>query len=436
MGIWNGQWRPAWSGDFTTDANINLQISSANICNMPEAIDSYMKMLERIAPDWEINARKLYGCRGYLAGTRTSGRRGLHTHFHVSFPGHFWLAGAEWLLLPCYEYYQVSGDIAFLKNRLLPMMEKIALFFEDFLTDKDENGHLFFTPSYSPENSPANINVQATVNATMDIAAAKEAFTHLIAVYKVLGIKPDKVVQYEGLLKQFPPYLVNEDGALKEWAVPDLQENYNHRHVSHLYPVWPGLEINPEETPELFKAATVAAEKRGAGNASAHGLTHMALIGARLKDPALVSKNLRFLLTNDFLYNGLFTSHNPHLRIFNSDALNSFPAVISEALIFSRPGFIELLPAWNETLPAGIITNQLCRTQAKIDILSWNMDKGVVECTISSLKEQDVELMLRHYDAEWKIQGEKESVIIKKGESEKVHFNKGEKKKILIKIKR
>ena len=431
MGIWNGQWRPAWSGDFTTDANVNLQISSANICNMQEAIYSYMKMLERVAPDWEINARKLYGCRGYLAGTRTSGRRNLHTHFSVGFPGHFWLAGAEWLLLPAYEYWQVSGDTAFLKQRLLPMMEKTALFFEDFLTEKDKNGKLWFAPSYSPENTPANIKVQASVNATMDIAAAKEAFTHLIDVYTELGIKPEKVKQYRELLEQFPPYLVSEDGALKEWATPDLQDNYNHRHVSHLYPVWPGLEINPEETPELFRAATVAAELRKPGNYSAHGLTHMALIGARLKNPQLVSRNLRYLLSMDFLFNGLFTSHNPNLHIFNSDALNSFPAVISEELVFSRPGFIELLPAWDKSLPAGSITNQLCRTRAKVDKLSWNLEKGVVECTISSLRDQDIDLMLRHYDAEWKIGGEKKK-LLKAGEMTKVHFKEGEKKKIRL----
>ncbi len=432
-GLWNGQWRPAWSGDFTTDANLNLQIASANICNLPEAIDSYLKMLERIAPDWEINARKLYGCRGYLAGTRTSGRRNLHTHFNVNFPGEFWLAGAEWLLLPAYEYYQVTGDTAFLKQRLLPMMEKTALFFEDFLTEKDSTGKLIFVPSYSPENTPSNISTSGTINATMDIAAAKEAFTHLITVYKELGIKPEKVKQYEELLRQFPPYLVNSDGALKEWATPGLKDNYNHRHVSHLYPVWPGLEINPEETPELFKAAVVAAKKRGHGNASAHGLTHMALIGARLKDPKLVSDNIRFILTHRFLFRGLFTSHNPNHRIFNADALNAFPAVISEALLFSRPGFIELLPAWDKTLPSGYITNQLCRTQARADSLAWNLKKGTVSCVVTSLKDQEIELMLRYYNAVWNIDGKE--IFLKAGEIYKTRFDKGEKKEITIKLK-
>ena len=71
MALWNGEWRPAWSGDFTLDANLNLQISSANLGNLKESIDSYMKLLERISPDWETNAKKLYGCRGFLSGTRT-----------------------------------------------------------------------------------------------------------------------------------------------------------------------------------------------------------------------------------------------------------------------------------------------------------------------------------------------------------------------------
>lgn len=431
MGIWNGQWRPAWSGDFTTDANVNLQISSANICYMPEAIDSYMKMLERVAPDWEINAGNLYGCRGYLAGPRTSGTRGLHTHFNIQFPGHFWVAGAAWLLAPCYEYYLVSGDQEFLQ-RLLPMMEKTVLFFEDFLTEYDVNGHFFFAPSYSPENRPSNQKVHASVNATMDLAAAKEAITNLVIIYNELGIKTKRKQQLEEMLHKFPPYLINEDGALKEWAADDLEDNYNHRHVSHLYPVWPGHEINPEETPVLFDAATIAAQKRGSGNESAHGLTHMALIGARLKQPDLVSKNLLFMLSNKFLYSGLFTSHNPNLRIFNSDALNSFPTVISESLVYSRPGFIELLPAWKEDQAKGKITNIPCRTQALVKELSWDMKEGSVVCTVFSKKKQEINVMIRRSDSVWNENGERKPV--RKGESLMVSFEENETKTFLIKM--
>ena len=356
MGIWNGAWRPEWSGDFTTDANINLQIASAAIGDLPEAIDSYMTMLERIMGDWEINAEKLYGARGYLAGTRTSGRRNLHTHFNISFPGEYWLAGAEWLLMPCYDYYLVSGDEIFLKERLLPAMKKTVLFFDDFLSEKDTNGNYIFVPSYSPENSPSNIKLQGSINATMDIAAAKESIQNLIAVCEKLNIEKENIPKWKELLDKIPPYLINEDGALKEWAIDNLSDNYDHRHISHLYPLWPGFEINPEETPEMFEAARIAFSKKGRGNNSAHGLMHGALIASRLKEADKVYNNLLFMLTNNYLFSSLFTSHNPNLHIYNADALNSLPAVILEMLVYSCPGVIELLPACPEKLNKGKIT--------------------------------------------------------------------------------
>ena len=434
MGIWNGQWRPAWSGDFTTDANINLQISAANIGNMREAIMSYMLLLERIADDWEINARKIYGVRGYLAGTRTSGRRGLHTHFNVSFPGHFWLAGAEWLLLPCFEYYQVSGDCEFLEQRLLPMMEKTALFFEDFLIEEDENGYLIFAPSYSPENQPKNQKVQASVNAVMDIAAAKEVFTNLIAIYEEWEVKPEQIKKYLEMIAKIPPYLINEDGALKEWAIDDLEDNYNHRHVSHLYPVWPGHEINPEDSPELYEAAIIAMNKRGKGNMSAHGVMHSALIRARLKMPEEVYKNTLFLLTNNFIYNGMFTSHNPNLHIYNSDALCSLPAVILESLIYSKPGLIEILSGWDDRMPSGKISNVLCRTNAIVDELSWDMANGQVKVKLTSDKAQDIMLMLRNRNGKLVNISSGKQENLNNNSTATISFQSGETKEFLIEM--
>ena len=129
----------------------------------------------------------------------------------------------------------------------------------------------------------------------------KEALTNLAWLCRDLGIEPDTVERCERMLDELPAYLVNEDGALKEWSWPGIEDRYDHRHVSHLYPVWPGHEISPEDTPGLFAAAKVAAQKRGRGNGSAHGLAHMALIGTRLKDAQLVYDNLLFMLRGDYL---------------------------------------------------------------------------------------------------------------------------------------
>ncbi|GAF11446.1 large secreted protein [Bacillus sp. JCM 19045] len=154
VGIWSGEWRPPWSGDFTTDANVNLAISSASLGCLPEALESYFHLIEKIVPDWRINARTMYGCRGILAGSRTDGNHNIHTHFDVDWPLGFWTAGAAWLIMPYYEWYQVSGDDAFFRNRALPLLKEVALFYEDFLTEEDDQGYAMFIPSYSPENTP------------------------------------------------------------------------------------------------------------------------------------------------------------------------------------------------------------------------------------------------------------------------------------------
>lgn len=403
MGIWNGEWRPAWSGDFTLDANINLQISAANLGNLPEGIQSYTRLLERVAPDWEVNAKNLFGARGYLSGTRTSGRRNLHTHFSTNFPGHFWTSGAEWLLYPSFEYFLTSGDTAFLE-RIYPMMKKTALFFEDFLTEVDENGKYIFTPSYSPENHPLDQESGTTVNASMDIASTKELLTNLIYSARILGIDSTEIPKWQGMIAKLPPYLINEDGALKEWAHASLQDNYDHRHVSHLYPVWPGLEINPDEDLEIYNAALKAADLRGRGNGSAHGLSHMALIGTRLKQADLVYGNLQFMMSKHYLYTSLFTSHNPG-RIYNADMLCSLPSVMMEMLIFSKPGEIELLPALSEKIESGSITGIKCRTFATVDQLEWDYSKGRCKAEISSLNNQTIKITYRKGIKSMKVNG-------------------------------
>ncbi|MCM2372905.1 glycosyl hydrolase family 95 catalytic domain-containing protein [Aporhodopirellula aestuarii] len=402
MGVWNGDWRPEWSGDFTLDANVNLQISGANLGALPEAIASYDRLVMGVVDDWRTNAKKLFGCRGILAGTRTDGRHNLHTHFSPTFPGHLWLSGAQWMLLPMVEHYETTGDEVYLKERLLPLMKEVALFYEDYLTERDEIGDRMFVPSYSPENHPGNSKSPAAINAAMDIACCKEVLTQLIAFKDIGELSDNEIQRYTSLLEEMPDYLINEDGALKEWAHPDLEDNYDHRHVSHLYPVWPGHEIDPDDTPELFAAATEAARRRGRGNGSAHGLAHMALIGARLKDADLVEGNLRFMLSRGYLSPSLFTYHNPG-RIYNADMLHSLPAVVIEMLVHSKPatqsqnGVIELIPALKETpaLAVGEIRGVRCRNQTTVESLNWDLPRSNLQLKLVSPVRQVLDIRVR-----------------------------------------
>lgn len=404
MGIWNGDWRPDWSGDFTLDANVNLQIAGANLGNLPEAMTGYSHLVNSLVSDWKINAKNLFGCRGVVSGIRTDGRHNLNTHFSTKFPGHLWTAGAQWMALPMWEHYQTTGDQAFLDDELLPLMKQIVVFYEDFLTETDALGKRIFAPSYSPENHPSNTGCPAAINATMDLACAKQAIVNLI---EVLGADDHQsnvntltAERCRSLMSSLPPYLINDDGALKEWASPSLDDHYDHRHVSHLYPVWPGHEINPEDTPQLFAAAEVAARKRGRGNGSAHGLAHMALIGTRLKDAGLVGGNLRFMLSNDYLLRSLFTFHNPG-RIYNADMLHSLPAVVMEMLIYSKSGGantlseIELLPALPSELRRGKIQGVCCRNQVVVKEFDWDIESGEANVILHSKVDQVIRLRVR-----------------------------------------
>jgi alpha-L-fucosidase 2 len=393
-GIWNGQWRPARSGGFILDGDLNLQMAGANIGNMCEGTKSYTNLITALLPDWRTNAKNLFGCRGLVSGTQTDGRHGLQTQFSDTFPGQFWTAGAESLIAPMYEYYQVTGDREYLTKTLLPIMKEIAQFYSDFLTITTQEGQYMFAPSYSPENSPSNTHCPAAVNADMDLACAREVLTNLVTVCDALKIEQPNVAKWQAMLMKIPPYRIDEDGALKEWAWPWLEDNADHRHNSLFYAVWPGHEINPEDTPGMFNAAKIAARKRGRESDSGYGLADMALIGARLKDADIVSKNLLFMLEGDYVLPSLFTYGSPG-QGYNADIVCSLPAIVIEMLVYSRPGVVELLPAVPDSMRIGQIKGVLCRGQIAITSLEWNLVRKHVAVTMVSKKDQTISLILR-----------------------------------------
>lgn len=397
-GIWTGSWNAAWADDFTTDANINLQVAGGNILDLTEAMDGYFKLILGQLAHWRTNARNLYGARGFLAPSRTDGEYGHMLHFNYDFPGHCWTGGADWLLYPLLEYYQVTGDQAFLVDKLGPALMELALFYEDFLTRTDANGDVVFVPSFSMENSPGSTGVALAVNATGDIQAGKHALQAAIDAANALGVEQGSgqgVQRWRALLARLPPYAVNSDGALAEWSRPGLTDRYSHRHIQHLYGAWPLHEINPEEAPDLVAASIRALALRGDENISAHGSLHRALAAARLKDGPAVYHNLRKIVGNNMVFRSLMTSHNPNLDIYNADAANALPGVLSEALVYTRPGIIELLPALPHQLAKGTITNVRGRNRVRIASLSWNLPARTTTITMASAVTQKITLICR-----------------------------------------
>jgi alpha-L-fucosidase 2 len=167
QGIWGGTYGPPWSGDFTFNANVQSAIAANMSANMAECMDPFFRWMEEHMDEFRITNRNLFGCRGIHVPSRASSH-GLNNHFDKTWCMTFWTAGAPWIAQYFYDYYLYTGDKKFLSERALPFMKDAALFYEDFLITEPEGKYLF-SPSYSPENEPANSRSQATINATMDI---------------------------------------------------------------------------------------------------------------------------------------------------------------------------------------------------------------------------------------------------------------------------
>ena len=398
-GIWTGTWNGSWADDITTDANINLQVAGGNILDLSDAMQGYFDLILGQLADWRDNATNLYGARGFLAPSRTDGEYGHMLHFNNgSFPGEAWTGGADWLLYPLLEYYQVTGDTAFLQNKLGPALMELALFYEDFLTRTDSSGKAVFVPSFSMENSPTSSGQYFSINATADIMAGRHALQAAVDAANTLGLEQGSgqgVQRWTALLAKLPDYTINSDGALAEWSWPGLTDRYNHRHISHLYGAWPLHEINPEDKPDLVKYGRKALDLRGDENYSAHGSLHRSLARARLKDGPGVYSNLLKIYGRNMVWRCLMTSHNPGLDIYNCDAANTIPAVLAEALVYSRPGVLEILPALPDQLATGTINGVRGRNRITVQSLTWDTTARTATVTLTSDINQNVTLICR-----------------------------------------
>ena len=378
QGIWSGTHAPPWSSDYTHDGNAPTAVAANLTCNLAECLLPYLEYHFARRADYRVNAERLYGCRGILVPSRSSSH-GLNNHFNLTWPMTFWTAGAGWVAHYFYEYWRYTGDAAFLRDRAVPFMRDAAAFYEDFLFE-GPHGKLMFSPSYSPENEPLGGDSQACVNATMDLAVARELFTHLVQAAQVVPIDAEALARYRTLLDKLPDYRINADGALAEWLLPELEDNHEHRHVSHLYALFDGMPDHIAASPRLRAAFRRAIERRleirrrEAGGVMAFGLAQLGLAAAALGEAQLTAEVLGWL-SSKYWRSSLTTTHDPG-ALFNVDLCGGFPALVARALVDSRPGHIELLKALPPAFASGgSIAGLRCRGQVTVQRLSWSPDE-------------------------------------------------------------
>ena len=381
--------------------NTNVQVCAGNNTGLFEEMDVYFKYYETKFDDFRTNAKLLFNARGLLASVHCDPDSGLFYHFSHTYPHYCWTGCLGWVFNELWGYYLVSGDLDFLRDRVIPAYKEMALFFEDYACDRGPDGKVIFYPSFSPENPTPNPGYETVtcrsinptrINSVMDIAICREILINLIDGCKTLGIDAENIPHWEQQLASLPTYLLDAEGGLKEWAWADIEENYNHRHVSHHYDVWPGRAITPETEPELTKAIIISNRKRGQQDDSAHGIIHRAFTAIRLKDQEEAAQNLSQLFNHGFVRRTLQTSHFPYRGVF-PDLQGAVPAFLIEMAVFSMPGTLEFLPAMPDHLMEGALDGIWLYTFAKMTHMEWNA-RGV-KAEVNSFRDQTLTLRCR-----------------------------------------
>ncbi len=348
------------------------------------------------------NAKNLFGCSGIFVGAYLTPYNERVTP-HVPVILHF-LGVAGWISRHMYEYYLCTRNETLFTEKILPFMLETAQFYEDYIYE-DDNGMIELYPAVSPENTPLEYldvprgtvsghPMPVSKNPTIEFAILKELLTNLLEISKTHQELHDKAQIWRQMLSKIPDYMMNESGAIAEWMDENVHDYYKHRHLSHVYPVFPGTEIEDTERKDLFPAFKKAVDMRELGYMTGWSLAHMAAIYARLKEGerAFDSLNMMtkvclldnfFTLHNDFRDMGITTTDmgDENYAPVQLDALMGSVNAIQEMLVFVSPKKIKLLPACPKELSKG--TAKFSYHSGSIT-LQWNLEKKLCKAIFSA----------------------------------------------------
>ncbi|SDH44782.1 glycoside hydrolase family 95 protein [Chitinophaga filiformis] len=406
QGIWNKELRAPWSSNYTININTEMNYWPAEVCNLMEMQRPLYQLLKELSVTGQHTAHNFYNTRGWVAHHNTDiwaisnpvGDNGKGDPQWAN-----WMMGGNWLCQFLWQHYRYTGDVQFLRDTAYPIMKSAALFSLDWLVKDPATGLLVTAPATSPENVFVLENgtrEAVSIASTMDMTVIRELFNNVIKAGEVLKVDNTLRDSLQIAADRLYPFKIGKDGSLQEWYKDWPSSEVEHRHISHLYGLFPGDQISPSTTPELANAAKRTLEIRGDGGT---GWSKAWKINtwARLEDGNHAYKLLRELLTltgkgsidmHDAggTYANLFCAHPP----FQIDGNFGGTSGIAQMLLNGQSNAIHLLPALPDSWSDGKVKGLLAFDGHTID-MSWKAGK-ITSVTVHATRAGTCYLVSKH----------------------------------------